>query len=115
MNELIQMVFATRNAVHIEHWRTKSFSQHMALGDLYDELIEGIDALVECYQGAFGLVSPTPKDEKIGDIIVRLEDDLLFISKNRSKITQGLPALDNILQELEGNYLRAIYKLKNLA
>lgn len=115
MNELISRVFATRNLVHLEHWRTKSFSQHMALGDLYNALIEDVDSIVEAYQGAFGLVKPELELAKEKDILSRLEADMVYISDNRKKITKGLPAIDNLLQGLEHSYLIAIYKLKNLS
>lgn len=32
LEELIMRVFAARNAAHLEHWRTKSYAQHVALG-----------------------------------------------------------------------------------
>ena len=34
IEELVALVFATRNAVHLEHWRTKSFAAHTAMGEL---------------------------------------------------------------------------------
>jgi len=115
--ELVERVFATRNAVHLEHWRTKSFSQHMALGDLYDKLIDGLDAIVEAHQGVFDLITvdDLPKQPKVINIIGRLEDDLEFIHKNRKYITSGLPAIDNLLQTLEADYMTALYKLKRLS
>jgi len=51
----------------------------------------------------------------VPDIISRLEEDLVWINKNRKAITSGLPAVDNLLQGLEGSYMRALYKLKRLA
>ncbi len=115
--ELVERVFATRNAVHLEHWRTKSFSQHSALGDLYDQLIDALDPIVEAHQGVFDLikVDDLPKQPKVINIIGRLEDDLEFISKNRKYITNGLPAIDNLLQTLESHYMTALYKLKRLS
>ena len=117
ITDLVERVFATRNAVHLEHWRTKSFAQHMALGDLYDQLINGIDPIVEAHQGIFDLISveDLPKQPKIINLIGRLEDDLEFIHKNRKYITSGLPAIDNLLQTLEGHYMTALYKLKRLS
>ena len=117
ITELVQRVFATRNAVHLEHWRTKSFSQHSALGDLYDQLINAIDPIVEAHQGVFDLikVDDLPKQPKVIDLIGLLEDDLTFINKNRKYITSGLPAIDNLLQTLEGHYMTALYKLKRLS
>ena len=56
IEELIAKVFAAREAAHLEHWRTKSYAQHQALGEFYDTIIDQIDELVECYQGNFGLI-----------------------------------------------------------
>lgn len=116
IEELISRVFASRNAAHIEHWRTDSFARHSALGDFYDVVIDKIDSLVEAYQGAFDLVKVGTLDRQppAGDIIKHLEDDMEWISKNRIMICKGLPSLDNILQDLEGLYLSTLYKLKRL-
>jgi len=117
IEELISRAFASRNAAHIAHWKTHSYATHVALGSFYDGVIEHIDGIVEAHQGAFDLVDvpSLPRLDKVSDDMVpRLEDDLMFISKNRHAICQGLPALDNLLQGLEGLYLSTIYKLKNL-
>lgn len=117
IEDLVERVFATRNAVHLEHWRTKSFAAHSALGDLYDALIDGVDSVVEAHQGVFDLikVGALEKQPKVTDIIPHLEEDLVWINKNRKAITSGLPAIDNLLQELEDSYMRALYKLKHLS
>ena len=56
IEQLVAKTFASRNAAHLQHWRTSSFSEHMALNEFYDEIIELVDNLVEAYQGAFGLI-----------------------------------------------------------
>lgn len=115
IEQLIALIFATRNAAHLAHWRTKSFSQHMALNEFYDDVLEVLDKLVEAHQGAFELIGKVELDQPVvKEILQRLEADMVWISENRPKITGKLPALDNILQELEGVYLKAIYKLRNL-
>ena len=45
IEELVSHVFALRNAAHLSHWATKSYSEHKALGKLYDDLIDKIDAI----------------------------------------------------------------------
>ena len=116
IEELITKIFAARNAAHLAHWKETSGYRHETLAEFYDHLLDAVDKLVEAYQGAFELVDveELPKLGKVKDIVVQLEDDMLWIGKNRAKITQSLPALDNILQELEGVYLKALYKLRNL-
>ena len=66
IEQLISRVFYARNLAHYEHWRTKSYAQHKALGKFYDEIIEALDALVEAYQGLNGLIGsiPSPTDTK---------------------------------------------------
>lgn len=115
IEKLITLVLASRNAAHLAHWRTKSFSEHMALNEFYDGVLDVLDKLVEAYQGAFDLIGDVELDQpKVKDIIKHLEEDLVWISENRAKVTGKLQALDNILQELEGVYLKALYKLRNL-
>ena len=116
MEKLVQRTFATRNCVHLAHWKTKSYAEHVALGDLYEELISSIDVIVEAYQGIFGLIEVDGCPcECADDIKKQLKDDILFISSNRDKITKKIPALDNLVQELESVYMKAMYKLKNLS
>lgn len=119
IEQLIARVFATRNAVHIAHWKAKgdgSFARHMALGDFYDDLIDKIDGIVEMYQGAFGLidkVETTSVDaEKIMD---HIGEEANWIEDNRSEIAGGVCAIENAVDDLTGAYLRTFYKLKNLS
>ena len=115
ITELVSKVFNTRGYVHLAHWKTKSFAEHMALGDLYEEVIDGIDKLVEAYQGVFGLIdNEIEKFDMPTDIVKHLSSELMWINNNSESITKDLPALDNILQELQASYMKALYKLKNL-
>ena len=36
---------------HLLHLQSRSFSQHMALGTYYQEVVDLIDSLIEAYQG----------------------------------------------------------------
>lgn len=117
IEDLISRVFKTRNQAHLSHWKTKSFAEHKALGSFYDDLIDKLDSLVETCQGSrsiIGHVDLSCKDESV-DIIKCLSDDANFISKNRAKIAHGVPAIENILDEMVALYLKTIYKLKNLS
>ena len=65
IEQLIAKVFSTRNCTHLAHWRTKSYAEHVALGDFYDSVVDLIDNLVECYQGNFGIISDVKLKEPI--------------------------------------------------
>lgn len=112
---LISRVFATRNLAQLAHWRTKSFAQHMALGSFYDDVIDKLDAIVEVHQGATShLVGSVPSTSKTSDVISTLKEDCVWISQNRAKIADGVPAIENLLDDLCATYLTTIYKLEQL-
>jgi len=66
---------------HLMHWRTDSFSQHMALGSFYDEMSDAVDSLVEAYQGKFS--------KKIGTFsgeFVPVTDPISFLKQLATQI-----------------------------
>ena len=116
LDQLIQRVFVTRNMAHLAHWKTKSYSQHMALGDFYDGIVDGIDKIVEAHQGVFGLVEvDSIPAAKGGDIIKHLQSECVWIAQNREKIAQNVAAIENLIDGLSETYMTTIYKLKNLS
>jgi hypothetical protein len=112
IEKLVERMFAARNAAHIQHWKTNSYSQHKALGHYYDDVVEGLDTFVEAYQGAFGLIGNV--EGEAGDIAKAINDDLIFLAENRSAICKGVPALENILDDLTALHMKTLYKLENL-
>lgn len=52
--EFVSKALFDRDAAHIAHWKTKSYAEHKALNEFYDELLELIDGFVEQYQGYYG-------------------------------------------------------------
>ena len=115
IEQLISRVFYARNLAHYEHWRTKSYAQHKALGKFYEGVIEAIDALVEAYQGLNGLIGsiPSPTDTK-GDSLTTLKADAAWIEANHEEISGGNRAVANLIDNVTGIYLTTIYKLENL-
>lgn len=115
IDELISRVFCARDIAHRAHWKSKSYAQHMALGAFYDEVIEAIDTIVECYQGQFGLVAEAEmKKPKVENIIQYLTQESDWIESHRELIANDSPAILNLLDSLTGIYLQCVYKLENL-
>lgn len=114
ITELIARVFCTRDCAHLKHWSTGSYAEHQALGDFYEEVIDIVDNLVECYQGNFGRIGKVKLDSQAGEPLKCMESDAVWIAENSEAISGDVEALENILQELTGLYLRTIYKLKFL-
>lgn len=116
IEQLIARVFAARNIAHLAHWKTKSYAQHMALGDFYDQIVDDLDAIVECYQGVFGLVGDVPYNQAPSkvSIIQFLEGEAAWIEENVEAISGDNCAVENLIDGLAGTYRTTIYKLKNL-
>ena len=115
IEELVSHVFAMRNAAHVAHWSSKSFSEHTALGEFYDSLIDKIDAIVESHQGWYGLIGEVrilmmPK----GDMPAKIRDEMAWICQNREKIAQKNTMLENLIDDLISLYSTTHYKLVNL-
>lgn len=112
LDKLITRVFKDRNAAHASHWTTKSFAEHEALGEFYEDVIGAVDKYVEAHQGTFGQMTKAP--DQLPDIAAHLREEMLWIVENRSKIAKNVPALENLLDELTGVYMKTLYKLENL-
>lgn len=112
LDKLITRVFKARNAAHASHWTTKSFAQHEALGDFYEDVIGAVDKYVEAHQGTFGQMQKAP--DQVPNVTEMLRDELVWLTENRPKISKGVPALENLLDELAAVYMKALYKLENL-
>jgi len=115
INGLIATVFAARNQAHLEHWNTKSYAEHVALGDFYDTVIDLLDSFVECYQGKFGLVGKmklVPTNDKLIDM---LKEDSEWMEQHRDELCKGVCALESLLDGITELYLKTLYKLENLS
>lgn len=112
IEKLIARMFKARNTAHLCHWKTNSFAHHEALEGFYGGIISALDRYVEAHQGLFGLVGDVPEDTK--DITKELRADLVWLTENRDKVSNGVPALENIFDDLTATYLKTLYKLENL-
>lgn len=105
---------ALRTATHIAHLTSRSYAQHVALGDFYDELSDLTDKYAEIYMGledevpAFPHVSP-PR----GTPVTLLEDYLELVHKELAE-DHDSEALKSVLAEIEELTARTLYKLRTL-
>lgn len=116
IEELISCVFATRNAVHLAHWATKSFAQHKTLGHFYDNIIDRVDSIVEAHQGAFGLIGDVdPATVNKNNIAEHIKQEARWIEQNRNEIAGNIEAIGALIDDLTNEYLTTYYKLTNLS
>jgi len=117
MCEMVEKAFTTRNLLHFAHLSTKSYAAHKALGEMYEEIIDKIDAICETYQGKFGLITGLEQCEaKVpADIVKYVEDEAAWIDDNRVFVSKGYKPIDNMIDDLLALYQQTLYKLKNLS
>lgn len=118
IEQFIATLFLARDVAHREHLRTKSYSEHKALGHFYEDIAELADKFTETYQGRHGLVKKIPiltEDEEYASTLLCIASKLGYIEKNRYKaVEKDDTAIQNIIDEIVGEFLTLIYKLENL-
>ena len=88
-DQLVSVLLHSVSQTHLMHWKTDSFSQHMALGEFYDEMSDAVDSLVEEYQGKFS--------KKIGTLSVEFlpaDNPLYYLSDLADEIKKFRSASD---------------------
>lgn len=115
IEELINRVFSMRDAAQLTHWTTKSYAEHQALGEFYDEIIDRLDTLVEAYQGYYGVIGTVGLTQaEYQSFLDYVGDEAKAICEARSEIAKGSPAIENLVDGLAEVYFKTFYKLANL-
>jgi chloramphenicol O-acetyltransferase len=116
--DFIGTLFLARDVTHSVHLNTRSYAKHKALRHFYNNIVELADKFAEAYQGRHGLIGPITlmSAKKTTDVIEFLKDSLADIEEMRYKVCEKDDTpLQNIIDEIVGQYLSTIYKLKFLA
>lgn len=117
MAALMGNLMNARNNAHMWHWKVKSFSLHMALGELYDGLSDVMDSLMEIYMGHYGteahvpLSDANPFSEQDPVVFVRQLHSML--EDFHDKIPQD-GFIVNKFEELQAMVSQVKYKVENL-
>ena len=116
--DFVGTLFLARDVAHSIHLNTRSFAKHSALNEFYDNIIDLADKFAEAYQGRHGMIGPITlmSAKKTGNILEFLQDSVADIEKMRYEVCdKSDSALQNIIDEIVGQYLSTLYKLKFLA
>jgi chloramphenicol O-acetyltransferase len=116
--DFIGTLFLARDVAHSVHLNTRSYSKHKALRHFYNNIVELADKFAEAYQGRRGLIGPITlmSAKKTGNIVEFLQDSLADIEKMRYEVCEkDDTTLQNIIDEIVGQYLSTLYRLKFLA
>ena len=116
--DFVGTLFLARDVAHSVHLNTRSFAKHSALNEFYDNIIDLADKFAEAYQGRHGMVGPITlmSAKKTGNILEFLQDSVADIEKMRYDVCDKSDTpIQNIIDEIVGQYLSTLYKLKFLA
>ena len=113
--KLIALLLLSRDTAHKQHWATTEYATHKTLNEFYDAILELTDSLMEKYQGRYGrceVPELNEKDTYSKDSIIVLKKHLDWIEKARYDIVpKSDTALQNIIDEIVGQYLETLYLL----
>lgn len=113
-DQFVSLVLLARDLSHIAHWKTKSFAEHKALNEFYDEILELIDGFVEQYQGYYNkrMNIQRTTDSQQEDIRKVLDYQVEWIEKNRFEIcSKEESSLQNTIDEILRQYQHTLYML----
>jgi hypothetical protein len=100
--------------VHMLHLQTDSYAKHKALNKLYDAMPDLTDAIIEEFQGAYGVVpSYDTYVTYTANPVIFVEDLLNYLRKNRGSIA-SCPSIQANVDMLITAIRSCLYKLKNL-
>ena len=101
---------------HMMHLQSRSFAQHMALGDFYEGIEDLADSFIEAYQGNYGIIESYPNGFTVpgDDALIELIDFSEFVKAGRKQVPQD-SELQNIIDEIQALADSTLYKLRFLA
>ena len=116
--DFVGMMFLARDVTHSVHLNTRSYAKHVALNEFYDAIVDLADKFAEAYQGKYGLIGPITlmSAKKTNNVVEFLQDQADEIEKVRYDVVdKDCTPLQNIIDEIMGQYYSTLYKLKFLA
>lgn len=118
INDLIALLFFSRDYAHRAHLRTSSFAAHKALETFYTEMTEAVDKLVETYQGRFEMLDIGylhDKPDVMNPLEVLTKHYHVAHAMRYTAIPKDETMLQNQIDEIEAVFAQTLYKLKTFA
>jgi len=112
--QLIQCLFHSATNTHILHLQTRSYAEHVALGEYYAEIVDLADSIVEAYQGKYGIIDGYTNDYKLPtnpiETLISVND---CIAEHRAQLPQDTE-IQNLIDEAVALVDATLYKLRFL-
>jgi len=114
MQELLGILFASRDYAHAKHLNAPTRAQHKILNHFYDDVLSQADRLAEAWMGKYLVRIGNPilyQVDMSTEPAMGLRKQLDLVESYRAKVAGNCSPLNAIYDELEAVYLSAIYKL----
>jgi len=114
--QFVAVLLHSSTVTHFQHLATKSYAQHVALGEYYDNIIDLADRWAEAYIGAYDQIpiSAYPNDFAVAkDPIDYLKTIKRYVDAHRKNLPDD-SALQNIIDEIVDQIDSTLYKLRFL-
>lgn len=113
--ELIVGLLKARTVAHVMHLCTRSYAQHMALGDFYEAVGEAADGICETLQGRYELLALdcTPPALDTSSPVAYLQGLAIWLELNRDCCRDT--DIQNQIDEVATLIARTLYKLRFLS
>jgi len=114
IKEFLSSLFEIEVNIHIAHLQTTSYSEHIALNEVYTGIVDLRDRFIESYQGKYGVVKgyKSFQIKEAIDPINYLKEFCSLYEKFRLTLEDGY--LQQITDDILELLYSAIYKLKTL-
>jgi DNA-binding ferritin-like protein len=115
--QFVAVLLHSGTITHMQHLATKSYAQHVALGEFYNAIIELTDTYAEAYSGAYEQI-PISAYSNNFSVTKDPEAYLQLIKRYVDVHRKDLPddtALQNIVDEIVGQIDSTLYKLRFLS
>lgn len=111
----IGIMFMSRTLAHMSHLATKSYAEHKALNEFYDDIVDLVDDLAEAAQGQYGIL-----DVPFVNMSGNIKDPVGMLQGHLRQLDACMSGCDedylmNVYQEIQKCYRSTLYKLTHLS
>ncbi len=115
--EMVSKLLHSRTQSHVFHLQTKSYAEHKALQDYYEDVVDLIDEITESYQGKHGIIEGYKSYDIVNyqnnsQVVKYFQDLEKEVQKLREFFKESY--LQNEIDNVEKLINSTIYKLKYL-
>lgn len=114
MAEFVATLLHSATVTHFMHWATGSRSDHLALGEYYEQIIERVDSLAESYMGRYEKLTKFPNEfHSATEPVGYMKSIQSFVEEARKSLPQD-SELQNRIDDIAELINHTLYQLKDL-